>query len=341
MDKPSTSLSYVASSAQLNNVTVASGDEPSIDSAGFLVYAKSITIAANGTATFKYKMEEKSACTGTTSFSYENSAYAKIGAVTIGSGASTFSFTTAGGTCGSTTLTDTSTVNTTLPVEVVTIAASSVAGTSATLNGTVDPNGNSGQTIQFQWGTSASLTSATTVNLGTLTTSATSPYAVSSGLTGLSTGTIYYFRIRVGSVTGAILSFVTTEPVGTPTASTKSVTNVTTSAGKYIATLNGEIDPNQVAGGSGARFEYAKDGNQTTHACGSLAATATTGIVYVLNEDGGETSEALNLSGAYTTDVSKNVTGLDSNTWYCYRVVATWSTSSTFLFTQAQLTPKP
>jgi phosphodiesterase/alkaline phosphatase D-like protein len=195
----------------------------------------------------------------------------------------------------------------------------------------IDPNANSGQTVSFQWGTSPTLSGAILVNLAATTTSASSPYAVNTGLTSLSTGTVYYFRIKVGNVYGAILSFVTTEPVGTPTAVTNSVSGVAsvTSGGSttYNATFNGSIDPNQVLNGSGAQFEYGQDSNQSTHGCASLV-SSTTGYVYVLDDTGAETAVLLNLNGAFPSDVTKNVTSLAANTWYCYRVVATWSTSS-------------
>ncbi|MFM6841674.1 MAG: MBG domain-containing protein [Candidatus Planktophila sp.] len=236
VDSPPTSLTYVANSVRLSGAATA---EPSFNSSNQLVFSQPVTVNAGTSKTITYSMIEKVACTTSAGISFQNSAVAYVGSTVIGSGASTYSLTTASGVCGNTTLDTATTTNAVLPVEVVTNPATSVANTSATINGTVDPNSNSGQTIYFEWGTSSTLSTFTSVNVGT-TTSGNSPYALTSSLTGLSEGTMYYFRIRVGSVYGQILSFVTTQPVSTPVATTDPASNVSTTD----ATLNGTIDPN-------------------------------------------------------------------------------------------------
>jgi len=91
---------------------------------------------------------------------------------------------------------------------VVTLPASAITGTTATLNGTVNPNGVS-TTYQFESSTSPSLatfTPSTTGNAG----SGTAPVAVSANFTGLTPGTTYYFELVASDGVGGILSFVTT-----------------------------------------------------------------------------------------------------------------------------------
>ncbi len=75
----------------------------------------------------------------------------------------------------------------------VTLPASAVTATSATLSGTVNPNGTA-STAFFEYGTSPNaLTTATAVQS---IAAGTSPVAVSANLAGLSTGVTYYFRLR-------------------------------------------------------------------------------------------------------------------------------------------------
>ena len=79
-------------------------------------------------------------------------------------------------------------------------AATSVGTNSATLNGTVNPNGLS--TIAwFQWGT--------TTNYGNLTTSTnvgsgTNAIAVSSAVSGLQSGTRYYYLLTASNSLGTV-----------------------------------------------------------------------------------------------------------------------------------------
>lgn len=98
----------------------------------------------------------------------------------------------------------------TLP-SVTTTAATSVSSSSATLNGTINPNGDS-TSSWFEWGTSSTLsTYSSTIpqNLG----AGTSAIAVSGSLTGLAAGTTYYFRAAAQNVSGtqrgSVLSFTT------------------------------------------------------------------------------------------------------------------------------------
>ena len=293
-DSPSSLLTYLAGSVRLAGSATA---EPSFDANGKLIFSQPITVNAGSSRVLTYTMIEKAACTVSGSFSYQNSATAVIGSLVLGSGPATYSVTTAGGVCGNTTLTTATTVNQTLPVEVITLPATSVANTTATINGTVDPNSNSGQTIYFEWGTNSSLSTFTSISVGT-TTSGTVPYSLTSSLTSLNTGTIYYYRIRVGSEYGEILSFITTQPVAAPTATTDPATSVSSSN----ATLNGTVDPNQTA--VTVEFQVWKTGTDTV----TVLMTDDSSLALETRENQAAYNPYLQLSGSYPTQVSINLT---------------------------------
>ena len=184
VDSPPSTLAYVANSVRLAGSVTA---EPSLNSSNQLVFSQPVSVNAGTSKTITYTMSEKTACSISSGISFQNSVIGYVGSIAIGSGAASYSLTTASGVCGNSPLDTATTTNVALPVEVMTVPASSVANTSATINGTVDPNTNSGQTIYFEWGTSPNLSTFTSVSVGT-TTSGTTPYARSSGLTGLTFG---------------------------------------------------------------------------------------------------------------------------------------------------------
>src|SRR5437763_12074781 len=103
---------------------------------------------------------------------------------------------------------------------VKTEAASSLATTSATLNGVVNPNGSEVTECKFEYGTTASYskTAACTPAPG----SGTSNVAVSAAISGLSEGTEYHFRIVAtnagGTSEGADERFKTTSASTNPAA---------------------------------------------------------------------------------------------------------------------------
>jgi hypothetical protein len=102
-----------------------------------------------------------------------------------------------------------------LPV-VTTLAASSVTTTSATLNGTVNPNGLA-TTYYFQWGTTTAYGNNTTV---TSAGSGSTSQNVSAGISGLANNTLYHFRITAtnsdGTSYGSDLTFTTSCPAAGP-----------------------------------------------------------------------------------------------------------------------------
>lgn len=318
-DTRSAGLDFTSGSASFAGSTIAdptaiTGDQNSLLFPGpFALPAGTVGTPSVRTVTYKMSAET---CLG--SFAYTNSAVAGIGSVVIGSNSSSVSVSQASGECGATTIT-TSTENQTIAISAVTSPATALGTTTARLNGLVDPNSTSGQPITFTYGTSPSLAGATTVSVGTTTTAST-PYAVLADLTGLTTGTLYFFRVSAGTVDGEILSFVTTEPVGTPTVTTLQPTGVTTAG---VVTFNGTIDPNLVANGAKVRFQYALD--SSGGACTSLGAITTTGFAQSETDTG--TTDAI-YTGSFPSDVSISVTGLTSGARYCYRTVGYYDAST-------------
>jgi uncharacterized repeat protein (TIGR03803 family) len=100
----------------------------------------------------------------------------------------------------------------------VTLAASLISASGATLNGTINPNGTA-TTAAFEYGTDPLLATSTVVSAGTTSTGG-SPENVSAAITGLTEGTTYYFRVtgvnaeNTQTQRGAILSFVALAPAG-------------------------------------------------------------------------------------------------------------------------------
>jgi hypothetical protein len=100
---------------------------------------------------------------------------------------------------------------------VTTTAATSVAGTTATLNGTITVPSIT-TAIGFEYGTSSTLATKTSVSAGSNITGGATNQALTKAITGLSPGTTYYFRATgttnpgtdtEGVLYGSILSFTT------------------------------------------------------------------------------------------------------------------------------------
>lgn len=177
------------------------------------------------------------------------------------------------------------------PPVAVTAAATGVGPTTATLGGTVNPNGQS-TTWHVEYGTSTSYgTKTATTDAG----SGTSSKAVSTAVSGLTAGRTYHFRLVAtssgGTALGADATFVTAEA---PTATTLAASSV----GSTSARLNGKVDPNGRP--TTYLFEYG-----TTTAYGTKTSSSSAG------------------SGANSSNVSKTVNGLKSGTTFHFRLVAT------------------
>jgi hypothetical protein len=181
---------------------------------------------------------------------------------------------------------------------VTTKAASSVKDTSATLNGSVDPNGVT-TTFYFEYGTSTSYgtkTPAASAGSGTNTKS------VSAAVTGLTGGTTYHFRLvatnATGTTNGADQTFAT---AGKPILHTGTPTAVTGTS----ATLTGTVDPNGHS--SNWYFEYG-----TTTGYGVKTSPQSTG------------------ASVGSRTVSVPIGGLTPGTTYHFRLVATSSAGTSF-----------
>jgi hypothetical protein len=139
--------------------------------------------------------------------------------------------------------------------------ATLVSATSATLNGTANPEGAPVTACGFEYGTTSSFGDTAACEqaedeIGT----GTSPVAVTAKVSGLETGTKYYFRIDGTGVKGVGYGSeqTFTTPVVPPTADIEPVTAQTANT----ATFNGEIDPNGSA--TTYRFEDSTDGTHWT-----------------------------------------------------------------------------
>src|SRR5205814_972816 len=181
----------------------------------------------------------------------------------------------------------------------VTGAVTTFSETSATVTGTVNPNGQA-TTWYFDYGPSTSYgskTAATSVGSGTTGT------AVSATISGLVPGTTYHYRLVAtnpsGTSDGADGTFTTSgSPV--PAAVTGSATNLSATS----ATLDGSVNPNGRS--TTWHFEF---GTSTSYG----TATATKGAG----------------SGTSSTNVSAALAGLTPGTTYHYRLVATNASGTT------------
>ena len=177
------------------------------------------------------------------------------------------------------------------PPVVVTSPAAGVGPTTATLGGTVNPNGEV-TTWYVEYGTSTSYGTKTAV---TDAGSGTVSKPVSVAVSGLAAGKTYHFRLvatsSAGTVHGGEAMFLTAEP---PVATTLSASSV----GSTSATLNGKVDPNGRA--TTYYFEYG-----ATTSYGSKSSSSSAG------------------SGANPMNVSRAVGGLKAGATYHFRLVAT------------------
>ncbi len=184
----------------------------------------------------------------------------------------------------------------------VTISASSITQTSASINGNVNPNGNNA-TAWFEYGTTQSLgIKVGTNSIGGGNSSVSQTYF----LTNLTPNTTYYYRMvgqnSAGVTNGNILSFTTNAnnppPSGSaPTVNTTSASSITQTS----ATISGIVNPNGYT--TTAWFEYG-----TTQSLGSNTIT--------------QTINTGSASGSGNININAFVSGLQANTIYYYRIVA-------------------
>ena len=187
--------------------------------------------------------------------------------------------------------------STLIPV-VSTGAAGNVTTSTASLAGTVNPEGTATQ-YYFLYGTSSTLSGASQTSMQAAG-SGTTAVAAGANLTGLTLNTTYYYQLwasnGAGSSAGAINSFKTLAMVPVPTVSTGAATSVTSTT----ATLNGTVNPNGAS--TNVSFLY---GTSSTLAGASSTPTQNIG------------------SGGTAQAVNANISGLVPNTTYYYQVQGT------------------
>src|SRR3954464_2088641 len=185
------------------------------------------------------------------------------------------------------------------PPDATTGAASSIGPTSATVAGSVDPNG-AGTTYHFEYGTSTSY-GLTTADQ---TADGDDPVAVQATLNGLTTDTTYHYRLvatnATGTARGADRTLRTAANPRPPGVSTGGARDV----GPHRATLTGSVDPN--AAPTTYRFEY---GTSTSYGSGTDARSAS--------------------SGDRSVGARAAIGSLRANTRYHYRLVATNAAGTT------------
>ncbi len=180
-------------------------------------------------------------------------------------------------------------------LEAITGSAGEIGSREATVHGTVNPEGATVTECGFEYGTSEEYgqSAACEQSVG----SGISPVSVQARLKGLEGGTTYHYRVFAKNSAGVVRAedgtFTTSQTARIEAAS---VRNVTANSAELSATINPEgLDAHY-------RFEY-----------GTSAAYGTS--VPVPDQDIG--------AGTSGVEVSQQITGLQPNTTYHFRVVAT------------------
>lgn len=167
------------------------------------------------------------------------------------------------------------------------------SGESATLNGTVNPEGLPVSSCRFEYGTQAG-TLAGTLPCSPSPGSGSTPVPVSALLTGLEPGTVYHYRLTATNASGASESGESTFTTLGPKVLNESFSNV----GSASATVSAQIEP----GGQPTTFhvEYGP-----TTAYGSSTSSSSIG------------------AGTEAVAVTAHLDGLQPGSSYHFRVVAT------------------
>ena len=182
---------------------------------------------------------------------------------------------------------------------VTTRPATYVASFSATLNGSVDPNGLT-TSVYFQYGTTTGYGFTTAPHTKTGNT----PQSVSANIRGLTASTTYHFRIvatnSAGTRYGSDRTFSTLTATGFPVVTTNPATNVATSS----ATLHGLLDPHGL--------------------------TTTVYLQYGTTINYGRSTPMQRQTGNTYRNIAANIGGLAAHTTYHFRIVATNSVGTRY-----------
>jgi hypothetical protein len=194
---------------------------------------------------------------------------------------------------------------------VITGAASGLTGHTATLSGSVNPEGSPITECKFEYGATSAYgqTAPCSISPG----SGTTPVAVTAAITGLKSATTYHYRLSATSTVG--------ESTGEDEALTTVSSTITGGASEVTlhgATLSGTINPEGLAV-IACEFEYGP-----TSAYGQSVPCATSPG-----------------SGSAPVGVTGSVTGLIPNATYHYRLVVTDETGENFGLAQLFTTEGP
>jgi len=178
---------------------------------------------------------------------------------------------------------------------VQTLDATDVLATSATLNGSINPNGWS-TLYHFDWGTSVSFGNTTPSQSAG---SGSTPVAVAIPLTGLTGSTQYFFRV-VGTTSsdtifGDTLNFVTASPILTVSPSNQ---NVGTPSGNTQFIVTSNIDWNVNSDATWCTVTPSGTGNDTIVAVFTENTTVETRIAQITVSGTGVTSQVVTVTQA-------------------------------------------
>ncbi len=174
---------------------------------------------------------------------------------------------------------------------VVTGSATSIAQTTATLNGNLALLGTASTVaVGFVWGTSPTLAGATNVS-GSAQSAAGS---FSSPVSSLLSGTVYYFEswaVGDGFAHGTVASFTTLTPPSPQSHAPSVTTEATSQIGNTAATLNGNLAGLGTASTVAVGFRYGTD----------PALASATNVTIAQESAAGDFSQAVNGLQANTT----------------------------------------
>jgi len=181
---------------------------------------------------------------------------------------------------------------------VTTNPATLIASFSATLNGSLNPHGLT-TTVSFQYGTTTGYGSTTPMQ----NQSGNTYRNIAANISGLSTNTVYHFRIvatnSAGTRFGGDRTFTTLAPIGPPVVTT----NPASFIASFSATLNALLNPHGLP--ASIHFQY--------------GTTPSYGLTTAPQNRTGNTFQA----------VGANIAGLTANTLYHFRVVASNNAGTT------------
>lgn len=190
--------------------------------------------------------------------------------------------------------------------DVTTGSASSITNTGADVAGTVTPLGGT-TTCEVEYGTDTTYANSVPCSPSSISEGA-SPVSVTASLSGLDPSTTYHYRVSadngLGTSTGEDRTFRTTGP---PTVDETSAQNV----GAASATLEAQVNPSGFS--TTYHFDYVDDTEFQANGFTNATHTAELGLG----------------TGNFDRTATTDIDGLDPNTTYHFRVVATNSQDTT------------